>query len=243
MRFVGKNMLIQLPGVEVRILADADAVAAETARLVLGAATDAIAARGAFRLVLAGGSTPQAAYRLLAEAEADWDRWHCYFGDERCLPVGDAARNSRAAESAWLDRVPIPRAQLHPIPAEQGAEPAAAAYEPIVAAALPFDLALLGMGEDGHTASLFPGHEVCPGPLVMPVHDAPKPPPDRVSLTPSALCRSRRMLVLVTGAGKRPAVARWQAGDGLPVSRVAVGGNAMVLLDRAAAPDAGPVSG
>jgi len=68
------------------------------------------------------------------------------------------------------------------------------------------------------------------------VHDAPKPPPNRVSLTPSALCRSRRMLVLATGAGKQAAVARWQAGEGLPVARVAVGGNALVLLDRAAAP-------
>lgn len=236
-------MTLHLPGVEARVLDDADAVAAEAAGLVLAAADEAIAARGAFRLVLAGGTTPLLAYRLLADAEADWARWHLYFGDERCLPMHDADRNSRAIADAWLEGAAIPPAQIHPIPAEQGAEPAARAYERVIADSLPFDLVLLGMGEDGHTASLFPGQEVLPGPLVMAVHDAPKPPPDRVSLTPSALCRSRRMLVLVTGFGKRPALARWRAGEGLPVARVAVGGNALVLLDRAAVPDAGAAGG
>jgi len=228
---------MQLTGVEVRVLPDADAVAAATAEIVLSAAAEAIAARGAFRLVVAGGTTPMAAYRLLTDAEADWAHWHIYHGDERCLPVADADRNSRATDEAWLSRVPIPSEQVHPIPAEQGAEDAAAAYEPVVAAALPFDLVLLGMGEDGHTASLFPGHEILPGPLVMAVHDSPKPPPDRVSLTPSALCRTRQMVVMVTGAAKRPALARWQAGEGLPVARVAAGGSALVLLDQAAMPD------
>jgi 6-phosphogluconolactonase len=227
---------MQLTGVETRVLEDAQAVTAETVAIVLAAAADAIAARGAFHLVLTGGSTPQAAYRALAEASAQWAHWHIYHGDERCLPVDDPERNSRAADLAWLDHVPIPREQIHPIPAEEGAEQAAAAYGRVLASVLPFDLVLLGMGEDGHTASLFPGHEIRPGPLVMPVHNSPKPPPDRVSLTPSALCRSRRMLVIVTGAGKREAVTLWQGGEGLPVARVAVAGNALVLLDRAAAP-------
>ena len=229
---------MQLTGVEVRVLPDVAAVAAATAELVLTAAAEAIDARGAFRLVLTGGNTPLAAYRLLAQADADWLRWHIYHGDERCLPVSDADRNSLAADEAWLGQVPIPAAQVHPIPAELGAEAAAAAYESVVAAALPFDLVLLGMGEDGHTASLFPEQEIRPGPLVMAVHDAPKPPPDRVSLTPSALCRTRQMVVMVTGASKRPALARWQAGEGLPVARVAAAGNALVLLDQPAMPEA-----
>ncbi|MGD2020381.1 MAG: 6-phosphogluconolactonase [Thiohalocapsa sp.] len=227
---------MQLSGVETRVLDDADAVAAATAQIVLDAAAEAIAARGAFRLVLAGGSTPEAAYRLLADAKAQWPSWHLYYGDERCLPADSPERNSRIVDEAWLARVTVPREQVHVIPTEQGAEAAAAAYEPVVDAALPFDLVLLGMGEDGHTASLFPGHEVRPGPMVMAVHGAPKPPSDRVSLTPSALCRCRRMLVLVTGTAKRPAIMRWRDGEGLPAARVAVGGNALVLLDRAAAP-------
>ncbi len=227
---------MQLNGLEMKILDDADAVAEETTARVLAAAEQAIEARGAFHLVLTGGSTPIATYRRLAQADADWSTWHLYHGDERCLPVDDVERNSLAAREAWLSRVDIPAQQIHDIPAEQGAEAAAAAYEAVVSAAVPFDLVLLGMGEDGHTASLFPGQEVCPGPLVMPVHDAPKPPSDRVSLTPSALCRTRRMLVLVTGAGKRPAMRRWRAGEGLPIARVAVAGNADLILDRAAAP-------
>jgi 6-phosphogluconolactonase len=228
---------MQFTGVETRVLADADAVADAVVDMVLADATAATVARGAFRVVLAGGSTPLAAYRRLASASADWSHWHIYHGDERCLPADHPERNSRAADDAWLARVPIPPAQVHRIPAELGAEAAAAAYEPVVAGVLPFDLVLLGMGEDGHTASLFPGQESRPGPLVMAVHDAPKPPPDRVSLTPSALCRTRRMLLIVTGASKRDALRRWQNGEGLPVARIAVGGNALMLLDAAAVPD------
>jgi 6-phosphogluconolactonase len=94
---------------------------------------------------------------------------------------------------------------------------------------------LLGMGEDGHTASLFPGREVPPDALVIPVHDAPKPPPDRVSLTPRVLADSRAMLVLVTGASKHSAIQAWRGGGDLPVARTAAAGHTRVLLDRAAA--------
>ena len=124
--------------------------------------------------------------------------------------------------------------------AELGPEAAAASYAPLVEAALPFDLVLLGMGEDGHTASLFPGHAVPEGALVIPVHDAPKPPADRVSLTPMALTAAREVLILVTGVGKRQALAAWRDGADLPVARVAAAGQTIVLLDRAAAGAIGP---
>lgn len=225
----------ELPGGELRVLPDQAAVAAEAARLVLAAAADAIAARGAYRLCLAGGTTPAAAYRLLAEADTQWSAWHLYHGDERCLPADDPERNNRAADAAWLDHVPVPRSQVCAIPAEQGAEAAAAAYEPLIEAALPFDLVLLGMGEDGHTASLFPGRPLPDHGSVVPVHQAPKPPPDRVSLTPQALAESRRMLILVTGRGKAAALRDWRAGAPLPVARVAAQGRALVLADRDAA--------
>jgi 6-phosphogluconolactonase len=127
---------------------------------------------------------PLAVYRRLVEPPADWARWHLFFGDERCLPAGDPERNSLAARAVWLDRVPIPPDNVHPIRAELGAEPAAAHYAELIRDRLPFDLVLLGLGEDGHTASLFPGHAIQDAALVMPVHDAPKPPADRVSLTP-----------------------------------------------------------
>ncbi len=228
---------LQLPGAQTRVLDDKQAVARAAVELILQQADAAVATHGRFRILLAGGTTPSAAYRLLASRDARWEAWEVYHGDERCLPPGDVERNSRAAAEAWLDRVPIPPEAIHVIPAEQGAEPAADAYEPIVAAALPFDLVLLGIGEDGHTASLFPGRAVAQGPLVVPVHDAPKPPPDRVSLTPKALGQSARTLILITGAGKRDAVSRWRAGERLPVAEVAAAGNSLVLIDRDALPD------
>ena len=102
-------------------------------------------------------------------------------------------------------------------------------------AALPFDLVLLGMGEDGHTASLFPGQTEPEGALVMPVYGAPKPPPERVSLTSAALSTADEVLILVTGAGKGEAVGRWRAGDALPVGRIGALRRLEVILDREAA--------
>ncbi|MBK8638211.1 MAG: 6-phosphogluconolactonase [Chromatiaceae bacterium] len=221
-----------------RVLADADAVALGAARLIAETAAEAIAQRGRFRLVLAGGRTPEAAYRLLAQQGADWNLWEFYFGDERCLPADHAERNSQMAEGAILSQVPLNKRKVHPIPAEQGAEVAAAAYARIVAAAVPFDLVLLGVGEDGHTASLFPGQPLNPEALTVAVHGAPKLPPDRVSLGLGALQSSRYLLVLAAGAGKREALERWQAGEELPITRVCHGQRVTVLLDEAANPGA-----
>jgi 6-phosphogluconolactonase len=213
---------------------DAAAVAAETVRRMQSAAERAIARSGVFRVVLAGGSTPERAYRQLAESDADWPRWHIYLGDERCLPPDDAARNSRMIEEAWLRRSAIAADHIHWIPAERGAEPGARDYEAVIRPILPFDLVLLGMGEDGHTASLFPGHRQVQARLVVPVSDAPKPPPDRISLNFSALRQSREMLLLITGAGKREAVHRWRNGEALPVAALECAAGIDVLIDREA---------
>ncbi len=223
-----------MSGVRWHSCADAAAVAGETVRRVLAAAQRAIAARGVFRLVLAGGGTPERAYRQLADSRADWARWQLYLGDERCLPATDSGRNSVMIERAWLADSPIASANIHWIPAELGAEAGAAAYRAVIEAALPFDLVLLGMGEDGHTASLFPGHRHDPDRLVVAVHEAPKPPPDRISLTPRALCQSEQILLLITGAGKREAVRRWREGEDLPVAGLQCSNGIDVLIDRAA---------
>jgi 6-phosphogluconolactonase len=222
-------------GIRFEVLENAEAVAQRAVHDILFHAAKAIAARGLFRILLAGGRTPTAAYRLLARAAADWTAWEIYFGDERCAPVGSDDRNDVAARRTWLEHVAIATDRVFAIPAELGAEQAAEVYAKRVALALPFDLVLLGVGEDGHTASLFPGREVAAGALVVPVHDAPKPPPDRVSLTPKALADTAAMLVLVTGAGKAGAVAAWRSGGDLPIAKVAAAGRARVLMDRAAA--------
>lgn len=218
-----------------RVLPDARAVAGAAVECLRAAARDAIAARGCFRVVLAGGRTPEATYRLLAEREADWERWEIYLGDERCLPPEHAERNSGMIGRALLSRVPLDQARVHLIPAELGPEEGAQRYAPRVAAAVPFDLVLLGLGEDGHTASLFPGHPLDPEAWVVAVRGAPKPPPERVSLGRRSLRDARRLLVLATGADKREALRNWRAGRRLPIAQVCRGRRVTVLLDAAAA--------
>ena len=219
-----------------RVLDNPAAVAAETVTCLLAAAHEAIAARGRFRLVLAGGRTPELAYRLLAEREADWANWELYLGDERCLPVDHAERNQRMVEQAWLSRLSGDLPQVHFIAAELGPVAGAARYAPLIETAVPFDLVLLGIGEDGHTASLFPGQPLDTEAWVVPVLGAPKPPPERVSLGLRALRSARRLLVLATGTDKRVALERWRAGEELPIARVCRGLSVSVLLDRAADP-------
>ncbi len=216
------------------VLMDQDAVAQETAYRVLRAAEAAIAERGIFRIALAGGRTPERSYRLLAEAQADWANWEIYFGDERCLPPGDSERNNVMASQTWLDHVPIPSYRIHSIPVELGAEKAASEYALLVGEALPFDIVLLGMGEDGHTASLFPGHEPPEDELVHAVHDAPKPPPDRVTLSASALGNARRILVLVTGSNKSAAIRAWCQGEPVPIAEIRALAAMDVLTDQKA---------
>ena len=233
-----ENKLIKATTTRWHTFTDPDAVAVETAQRILKSASRAIAERGLFRIVLAGGRTPEAAYRLLVDADTDWSRWQIYFGDERCLPVDDTERNSHMASRALLDSVAIPVANVHPIPAEQGAETAASEYETVIRDAMPFDLVLLGIGEDGHTASLFPGQPHPTDQLVHPVHDAPKPPPDRVSLSVHALSEAREVLVLATGAGKRDAIQAWQTGKPVPIAEIGGPATVDVLMDKAAMPAA-----
>ncbi|WP_308387633.1 6-phosphogluconolactonase [Acidithiobacillus sp. AMEEHan] len=213
---------------------DAERLAERLAAAISRLAAEAIAARGAFHWVLAGGHTPRAVYDLLPRYAGQWQHWHLYYGDERCLSPSDDERNSQLVAKSALGSAPIPRAQHHIIPAEQGAEAAARAYTAI----LPlhrFDLVLLGMGEDGHCASLFPGQEAgfAPdAPAALAVHDSPKPPSDRVSLSAARLLQTRAMFFVVTGVAKAPAIEAWRAGADLPAARL--GANADVWLDAAA---------
>jgi 6-phosphogluconolactonase len=216
------------------VLAAADALERTATDKILHAAQQAIARSGAFHIVLAGGSTPRRIYRELSRKATDWSRWHIWFGDERCLPPDAAERNSRMAADAWLDQVPIPPARIHAIPAELGATEATAAYARTLAGQGDFDLVLLGLGEDGHTASLFPGHDMgatIAAPDALAVFDAPKPPPERVSLSAQRLSATRELVFLVSGEGKRQAVADWRGGVAIPAAAIAPAGGVDILLD------------
>jgi len=203
--------------------ADAAELNRTACRRIVDAAERSMKARGRFLIVIAGGNTPRGVYRLLREERADWSRWHVYFGDERCLPADHVDRNSTMAADAWLEHVPIPHDQVHAIPAELGAAAAALAYTETLRTIGEFDLVLLGLGGDGHTGSLFPNHDwgMAPdAPDVLAVFDAPKPHEQRVALSAARLSRAREVLFLVTGESKRETIARWRAGEQLPVNAI-----------------------
>ncbi len=203
---------------------------------ILAAADEAIRARGQFHLVLAGGETPRETYRALRAADADWSAWHFYFGDERCLPPDHPTRNSKMAGEAWLDHLPVGAGQINIIPAEIGAAAAADAYAATLRDVGEFDLVLLGLGEDGHTASLFPGRDwgVAPGsPDVLAILDAPKPPAERVSLSARRLSLTRQAMFLVSGESKRRAAADWRSGERIPPIAITPPAGVDVLAEAA----------
>lgn len=212
---------------------DADTLCMRVAEEIGLVSAEAISRSGKFVLVLAGGNSPRAVYRRLRLLHTDWGAWHIYFGDERCLPPDHPDRNSVMAEQAWLDHVPIPAAQIHRIPAQLGAGAAAMQYAKVLESVADFDLVLLGLGQDGHTASLFPGQDWGQTPdhaTVQAVHHAPKPPSERVSLSAWRLGRAARVWFLVTGEDKISAVQAWQNGADIPAAAIVSGNGVDVWL-------------
>lgn len=208
-----------------RVLATAEEVA-KTA-----AAEIAEALRGGARsLVLAGGTTPQRCYELLSSLDVEWGRVAVLFGDERCVPADHPESNYRMVKETLLDRVAP--ATVYRMPAELGPEGGAEAYAKAVADAAPLDFVLLGVGEDGHIASLFPGHPVLRATgLTAGVRDSPKPPPERVTLTLEVIRDARQVLILATGSAKADAVALARRGE-TPSGMIAA---ARWLIDQDAA--------
>lgn len=198
---------------------DFDTLADEVITRLGHCASEAIADRGAFSIVLAGGNTPQAIYRELSELATDWRAWFIYFGDERCLPLGAEGRNDTMAQRCWLDYVPIPRQQIFAVPAELGPDAGAQAYANLLAHVPPFDVVLLGLGEDGHTASLFPGlpHD---DDVALAVREAPKMPRERISMSATRLSNANDVWFLVSGADKRAALQQLHGGKNIPAAAI-----------------------
>jgi 6-phosphogluconolactonase len=185
---------------------------------------------GARTLVLAGGTTPERCYELLAEMEVEWGKVTILFGDERCVPPDHPDSNYRVAREKLLDKVSP--ATVHRMPAELGPDEGAKEYAKTIANLVPLDLVILGVGEDGHTASLFPNHPILKATgLVAGIKNSPKPPPERVTLTLETIQAAKQVLVLATGKGKAVAVALAKRGE-VPSGMIA---GARWLIDRAAA--------
>lgn len=235
-------------GVRLTTVADAEAAAARAADVVARLAAEAIDARGVFHVALAGGSTPERCHGRLAERDVDWAHLHVWQSDERCVPPDDEQSNFLMIRRSLLDRVAIPDGNVHRVMGERGAEAAADAYEgelravvePRTQADVPIlDLVMCGLGEDGHTMSLFPGHPevLIKDRLVVPVHDAPKPPPDRVSFTFDLVHAARRTILLTAGASKADALRAVLEGPDphVPASLLRFG-RLEIIADDAAAP-------
>ena len=185
-----------------RIVCDSKELPARAAARIALELTKAAHERGRASLALAGGTTPKATYEALAGLPLDWSAIDVFFGDERCVPAEHDDSNYRMAKAALFDRVALTSDRIHRMQGELTDRDAAArAYE----AQLPprLDVVVLGIGEDAHTASLFPGSPALREStrLVLPV-TGPKPPPERLSLTPPALRAAHVRLVLASGAGK-----------------------------------------
>ncbi len=191
-------------------------------------------------LFLSGGGTAAACYRRLAElgGTVDWESVDVYWGDERCVPPDDVDSNYRLCREALLDRVP-PARSVHPMYRSGPPDEAASAYQHLVAPLRSFGLVHLGMGPDGHCASLFPGAETLgiadPGTLVVATRDPlDHNPHDRITLTLPAIARARLVVFTVSGAAKHRAFAGILAGEDLPAARVDAAA-VLWLVDREAA--------
>ncbi len=192
------------------------------AQQIAALATQCIVQKKAFHIVLAGGNTPRKIYTALRTIKTDWSCWHIYFGDERCVPMDSTERNDNMASEAWLSHVAIPKAQIHRMRVgELSASDAAAQYTKTLHEVGTFDLVLLGVGEDGHTASLFPNHkwgETDDAPSVLFVEHAPFAPQQRITLSAQRLSNTQHLWYVVSGNKKTNALQRWQQGEYLPMT-------------------------
>ncbi len=204
--------------------------AQEAAAWIAAQAREAIAERGLFRVALAGGETPRAVHEALSKLDVQWPLVQVTFGDERCVPPDDADSNFRMAKESLLDRVSLPAGNVFRIRGEIAPEDAAREYEEKLAAVAArfaepryvHDLVILGMGPDGHTASLFPGSPALDETArnVIPA-TGPKPPPQRITMTFPLLNAARKACFLIKGADKLPLVEQIVAGDeSFPAGRV-----------------------
>lgn len=229
----------------VEVFADKSALIQGSLQLVLAKLEAAVAERGQFTLALAGGSTPKPLYEALAKQNLDWEKIQVLWGDERYVPPDHPDSNQGMAQAAWLDHVPIPAANLHPMPTDE-ADPTVAArrYQQELQAlfqvqpgTIPaIDLILLGIGDDGHTASLFP-HTAALQVQDQLITVGSKDGQPRITFTAPLINQARAVVFMVAGASKRPALrAIFSDGDSLeyPARLVQPQGELWWLLDQAA---------
>jgi 6-phosphogluconolactonase len=230
---------------DLHVAPDLEAASRLAAARVAEIVAEALDLRGQAHLALAGGTTPRRTYQLLAERIGDWSRVGVWFGDERAVPPDDPESNFRMVTEALGLGHELGSELIHRVEGERGAAEAARRYGASLGAAIPaadagvpvLDVAFQGLGPDGHTASLFPNHPALDaGGICVAVHDAPKPPPDRVSLTLPVLRAARRIMFLIGGEEKAAAMEAMLAGaDPATPASLLVGPRTTLIADEAAA--------
>jgi 6-phosphogluconolactonase len=239
---------------DTRVFPDLDALSRAAFEQLLRVMQDSVEQRGRFAIALSGGHTPAKLYELWAQSERQaaqtpWDRVHLFWGDERYVPHLDPSSNYRMTKETLIAHIPIPPSNVHPMPGpEDFATPqeAAAAYESDLrkffgVAAPAFDLQLLGLGVEGHTASLFPGSPALEETQRwVAAVDAPAKPPKRLTLTPVVLNQARNTFFLVSGTNKQEIIAALRnepesTPSQYPAGRIRPAGRVLWFMDQAAA--------
>lgn len=217
---------------------DAEETALGAAEAIVARVSELLAEQDAVNLVVTGGTVGILTLAKLRDLTLDYSRVHIWWGDERFVEKQSADRNELQARNALLNHIEIPASNLHPFPASdegQSLDEAAASFREVVRG-VRFDILLLGIGPDGHVASLFPGHDAA-GELVVAEHDSPKPPPQRLSLSYDAINSAREVWFTVAGADKQNAVsvAFGDQPESLPVGRVRGTEKTVWFVDASAA--------
>lgn len=204
-----------------KVYKTAEAVAQAAADYLLQQIKSCVKKTGQCHVVLPGGTTPARCLEILADKSLPWENIHWYPGDERCYPIGHSERNDSMIMQKLFSQHETASKNFHPIPAELGPEQGAKNYAALLDSSCSIDIVVLGMGEDGHTASLFPGNAALEDQRsAVAVYDAPKPPAERVSISLHTLRNAGERIVIATGKNKSEALTKLKAGATLPVALV-----------------------
>ena len=190
------------------------------AQEVLNIAKKSIFEKDCFSIVLTGGQSVLNLYKILSKSDSNWEKWHIYIGDERCVPMRHKDRNDQVINEIWLDNSTISKNNIHFIQAELGLIEAQKEYEKVLKKIDKFDVVLLSVGEDGHVASLFPNHSYPDNKMVVIEGNSPKSPKQRLSMSYKQLNKSNYIFKLLIGKSKQQVVHLLQKTTNLPITKV-----------------------
>ena len=202
------------------VFEDINEIAEQLANDILDVAKDSIKLNNRFSIVLTGGNSILSTYKILANSNSEWSKWHVYLGDERCLPAKDKNRNDYIINRVWLKNSPIPIENINFIRAELGAKHGALDYEILLDNVTEFDVVLLSMGSDGHVASLFPNHVYSKNRHVVKEYNSPKYPKERISMSYLRLNKARNVFKIISGKSKSASVKLLLKNNIMPINKV-----------------------